>query len=58
MQSKLYYRVAIQDCKSRECAQVPRWQDVNNATQFASVTKAGCRFYILKISCILRYHTH
>ena len=45
---KLYYRVAIQDCKSRECAQVPRWQDVNNATQFASVTKAGCRF--------LRFH--
>ena len=45
MQSKLYYRVAIQDCKSRECAQVPRWQDVNNATQFASVTKAGCRFW-------------
>ena len=42
---KLYYRVAIQDCKSRECAQVPRWQDVNNATQFASVTKAGCRFW-------------
>ena len=55
---KLYYRVAIQDCKSRECAQVPRWQDVNNATQFASVIKAGCRFCILKISCILRFHTH
>ena len=55
-------QVVLQSCNPRlqiqgvcPSAQVPRWQDVNNATQFASVTKAGCRFGILKI---LRFHRH